>query len=63
MSIKSQLEAGMDRHNAKPFIPGKVIYQDDRITQVLHERRDGNSIVQFNNIRNRSVAIIVARKP
>lgn len=59
--LPSQLEAGLRRHAAKPRDPGRVIYEDERIVQVLYERRDGNSVHQFNKPRpGEMVAIVFA---
>jgi hypothetical protein len=49
--LLSQLEAGLRRHAAKPHDPGRVIYEDERIVQILHERRGGNHILQLNKPR------------
>lgn len=46
--ISTQLEAGLRRHSEKPYVPGKVVYEDDRIIVTECESRGGMIRTQVN---------------
>lgn len=46
MVIPTQLEAGLRRHEAKPPIKSRLVFEDDKTELRVMETRDGNILMQ-----------------
>lgn len=62
-AIKSQLEAGLKRHESKPYVLPPIVYEDDQIYVRRTEGRDWISYHQFNKPKaDKIIAVAYTRK-